>query len=46
LHIDRIGPAPDGELLFVVVGHALSLPVDLIDAFIAEDQRKSPEFCA
>jgi len=27
LNIDRIGPAPDGELFLVVVGHALSLPM-------------------
>ena len=44
LHIDRIGPAPDGELLFLVVGHALSLPLICVDAFIAEDQRKSAGF--
>jgi hypothetical protein len=27
LNIDRIGPAPDGELLFVVVGHACCSPL-------------------
>jgi hypothetical protein len=27
LNVDRIGPSPDGQLLFVVIGHALSLPL-------------------
>jgi hypothetical protein len=41
LNIDRIGPAPDGELFLLVVSHAFPLPMICLSPFIAQERRKS-----